>query len=161
MEGQLNQLYNKIANQVISMIPTDWEKIYFLGEVEKEQSSVSSIFYFLDSATNQMVRCHSIPDIYNVSEEIFDDMASELIYMVLELNNCFKENEQELWEQVVLMVEKDGTFSVDFNYDVMDKDDDGGQLYREVIWAYKTCGYVPAEGSYHKEVLDKYLGSIE
>ena len=48
MEEKLDKLYNEIANRVVSIIPSKWEKIYFMGEVEKEKKSWNFIFYFLD-----------------------------------------------------------------------------------------------------------------
>ena len=55
MEKQLEQLYNKIAEHLDSMIPVKWDKIYLLGEVEKGQLSISSTFYFIESTTKHIV----------------------------------------------------------------------------------------------------------
>lgn len=46
MEKQLAQLYNKLENQVINMIPVEWEDVYFLGEVEKEGAAIQLSFLY-------------------------------------------------------------------------------------------------------------------
>lgn len=47
MESQLATLYGELAQQLDSMIPVEWEKIYCLGEVEKGKSSWGAAFYFV------------------------------------------------------------------------------------------------------------------
>jgi uncharacterized protein (TIGR01741 family) len=156
MENELRELYNKMAKQLSLMVPTEWEKIFLLGEVEKDQLSYSVTFYFIEKTSKDIVRCIDIPDIYNVSEERYDELDDELSGLILALNDCFKNNGQELWEQVILVIDCDGNFNVDFRYDVMVDTD---PLEREIIWAYDTFGYVPKEGTYPREELDKYLSS--
>ncbi|MCL1976067.1 MAG: antitoxin YezG family protein [Firmicutes bacterium] len=158
MEKQLSVLYGQITELLSSMIPTDWDKIYLLGEVEKDQLSYSSTFYYTDSDTKNIVKCVNILNIYDEDEDTFIEALSELGDLIFALNNCFKENEQELWEQVVFVLDNDGSINIDYKYDVM-VEDDGGQMGREVIWAYDTFGYIPDEDSYEKVLLDKHLKS--
>ncbi|WP_207654520.1 immunity protein YezG family protein [Lacrimispora amygdalina] len=33
MEKQFADIYSKLANKIVSMIPTKWNKLYYLGEV--------------------------------------------------------------------------------------------------------------------------------
>ena len=48
MEEKLAELYNKLASQIIDMIPVEWDDINYLGEVKKGKISSSSVFYFKD-----------------------------------------------------------------------------------------------------------------
>jgi len=116
MEEQLNNLYNRIANHLFSMIPVEWDRIYMLGEVKKEQLSYSVTFYYIETETKKIVNCLDIPENYCVSEEVYDELHFILSEMVYELNDCFKNNGQELWEQVVFVFDKNGNFTIDFKY---------------------------------------------
>ena len=160
MEDQLRDIYNRMAEHLSSMIPTEWDKVYLLGEVEKGQLSLSATFYFIETETKDIVRGIDIPDIYDISEKTYEKLQSGLRELVLELNNCFKDDGQELWEQVIFILDSDGSFDIDFKYDVMTSGD-GGASRRIVIWAYDTFGYKPKEGTYFREELDEYLRSRE
>lgn len=46
MEEELDELYNKLANKIISIIPTEWDEFHYLGEVEENKKSYSSVFYY-------------------------------------------------------------------------------------------------------------------
>lgn len=155
MENQLAELYNKIANKINSMIPTKWDELYYLGEVEKGKRSWSSVFYFIESAHGEFIKAHDIPSRSGVSQQIYDELLSELNELLLQLYNCFEQNEQEVWEQVSFKLSSKGNFNVDFFYDVMNEND-GGQA-KEIIWAYETFGFLPKKGNLYKRLLDKYI----
>lgn len=156
MENELAKLYNKLADQIAEMIPAEWDDTYYLGEVEKEKKSWSSVFYFTDIKRAQKIDANSIPGIYKVSEDIYVELLLQLNKTLLEIYDCFIENGQEPWEQLSFYFNKSGKFKVKFFYDVMNEED-GGQFVREIVWAYNTFGYIPAEGTYAKKILDKYL----
>lgn len=119
------------------MIPTSWDELYYLGEVEEGKASWSSAFYYVESNTNTIVDGNDIPTKYNVSQQIYEELLSDLSGLLLKLYKCFEDNEQTLWEQVSLTVSSSGKFNVDFFYEVINEDD-GGQLQREIVWAYET-----------------------
>lgn len=89
MEQQLATLYNKLADKIISMIPVKWNKIYYLGEVEKGKLSWSSVFYFEEINSKEIVKSHGIPEKYNVSEKIYDELLDELDVILIEIYDCF------------------------------------------------------------------------
>jgi len=155
MEKELAAIYSKIAQKLAEMIPVEWDKVYLLGEVEKGQLSYTATFYFIETETKYIVRGIEIPSIYDVSEDEHDKSDSELCDLVFELNNCFKDNGQDLWEQAIFVLNSDGSFDIDYKYNVAKKDD-GGSNTRQLIWAYETFGYEPEEGSYFREKLEKY-----
>jgi len=155
MEIKLAQLYNQLAKQTISMIPDKWQKIYYLGEVEKGMASCSSVFYYVDS-TGRIIECNEIPEVYKVPKSIFLDLMAKLNRILLEIYECFQNNEQDLWEQLTLFINSEGKFKIDFEYNVMN-DDDGGQVMRETLWAYKTFAYKPKEGTYMRKLLEKWI----
>jgi len=156
MEEKLAELYKGLAEKITSMIPTQWNQLYYLGEVEKGKQSWSSVFYFTDESDGKTVKSHDIPAVYNVSQQSYSKLLSEVSSLLIALYDCFAANEQELWEQVSFVLSNNGKFKVDFTYNVM-HEKDGGQSMRELIWAYETFGFVPREGSRSKKMLDNYL----
>lgn len=156
MEQELGELYNELAQKIISMIPVEWNKIYYLGEVEKKQMSWSSVFYFEETSSKKFIKSHNIPDRYKVSQQIYDELLVELNSILLKINTCFEKNDQPLWDQVSFSLNSDGKFNVDFLYDKI-SDNDGGQAKREAIWAYNSFGFKPKEGTFTRKLLDSYL----
>ena len=148
--------YERIAKHINDMIPTSWDSFYYLGEVERDKRSWSSVFYFVDAKSKELIKSHSIPKIYNVSEEIYLLVLDELNQIMLALYDSFIANEQAPWEQVSITVDNNGKFNAEFCYDVMGRQN-SSQVRREVIWAYNAFGLVPKEGSYTRKLLDEYL----
>lgn len=56
-EIELNKLYNKIAQQVNDMIPTEWDNFYFNGEVKEGEGGV---FFFLHTKVRSNTFIHII-----------------------------------------------------------------------------------------------------
>lgn len=156
MEKQFADIYSKLANKIVSMIPVQWKKLYYLGEIENNKSSWSSVFYFESADANEIIKSHNIPQKYAVSEEIYEDLLNEVNELLLELYNCFQKNEQELWHQVSLSLDNTGKFNINYLYDIIN-DEDGGQVKRELVWAYETFGFMPKERSYSRKIIDKYI----
>lgn len=151
MEQQLAALYSKLARQVVAMIPAQWDIVYYLGEVEKEKASHSSVFYFRDAATGEFVQSHSISKRYQVPDDVYMTQWLRLNEILIEIYDSFAENGQPLWEQLSFSLEPSGKFKADFLYDVMNS---GGPMKREVVWAYKTFGLMPEEGTAARKCLD-------
>lgn len=156
MQENINDFYTKIANHINSMIPTNWDKFYYLAEIEKNKLSWSSVFYFVDERTKEVIKSHNIPQLYNVSQDIYLQLLDELNAIVLSMYDDFIKDGKDCWEQMSLEVNDKGAFNVNYFYDVINKKNDS-QVKREVIWAYNTFGLIPKEGSYTRKMLDKYL----
>lgn len=76
MENKLAKLYNELANTIVSMIPTEFEEVYFMGEVVPTHSTV--LFYFKDKNNDEFVQSYTIPHIYNVSKENYKELEKKL-----------------------------------------------------------------------------------
>lgn len=153
MEQQLAALYSKLARQIVAMIPAQWDIVHYLGEVEKEKASYSSVFYFRDAATGEFVQSHSISKRYQVPKSVYMAQWMQLNKLLLEIYDCFAENGQPAWEQLSFSLEPSGKFKANCLYDVMNGD---GPMKREVVWAYKTFGLTPAEGTAGAKFLEEY-----
>lgn len=156
MEEQAKNLYIKLAKKVIATIPVEWETVYYLGEVEKGRGSWSSVFYFYDPKRGEFVQSNSIPQLYSIPKDKYMQAWLGMNEILLEVYQLFADHKRPLWEQLHLSVTRAGKFHAKCFYDVMHPDD-GGQLARELVWAHRTFGYTPTDGSWEKEMLDKYL----
>lgn len=141
MTDKLSKLYGKMANHINNMIPVDWEELYCMGEVSEKYGMNTVVFYFKEQGKEDFVRSYDIAKIYNESDEIHVNWKAELRTIAVEMNQCFKEYEQELWDRFTLTLDSTGAFNIDFEYDIINENS-GSPLEREVIWAYENLGYV-------------------
>lgn len=153
MEERLEELYRKLARHAASMIPVEWEEFHYLGEVEPGKRSYSSVLYFRDAKSGEFEQSNQIPKRCQVPESDYLARRMDLNSILLEICQCFADNEQKLWEQLSLSVDRSGKLNL--HYDVMGPSD-GGQLAREAVWACKTFGQIPEEGTASKRYLDAY-----
>ena len=155
MENELNEIYNKLTNQIISIIPVKWSKIYYLGDVGDNGKSWSNAFYFIDALDGETVRSYSIPEKYNISGDEYQKIHSDLIHTLMDLYKVFKKYEQEPWYRISFTLSDDGKFNVDYSYDAMD---DTSSAVREFVWAYKTFDFLFEEGNFFRNEVEEYLG---
>jgi len=151
-------LYTEIAYHIIGMIPVKWKEVYYLGEVEPNKASYSSVFYFLDD-DNNIVRSHDIPEKYNVSKEIYLKLLDALDELMLKSYDNFVSDGNAPWEQMSIVFVNNGELNAKYYYDLFE-DKDSNQVVREVIWAYNTFKYIP-ENNFLKSLLDTHLKSLD
>lgn len=59
-ERILSNLYSELANVIISSIPEDWEEFHYLGEVEEEKRSWSSVFFVKSTGSDEYIKCFDL-----------------------------------------------------------------------------------------------------
>lgn len=89
MEEKLAVLYNKMASAIISLIPVEWEEIYYLGEVEEGKKSWSSVFFFKDLETQKYIKSHDITEIYPGFNMNYGLELNKIDNVLLEIYDCF------------------------------------------------------------------------
>ena len=132
METQkMGELYQKIAEHLNEMIPSQWEKIVLYAEILDDSADI--YFYFTTPTNGDYLYSHYIPEQFNVSEEIYDQLLIEL---------------QELFEDT-------GKFSIDYNDDdVLSSQLD--DLQRRDVWKYQNLGILPADEE-DRKFIEEYL----
>ncbi|MCL2353466.1 MAG: antitoxin YezG family protein [Defluviitaleaceae bacterium] len=153
MTNELNELYGKTANHISNMIPVDWEELYCMGVVTQDGAS-SAVFYFREEGQQEFIRSYDIAKTYDESEEMHNELKGELRAIVVEINECFEDHDQKLWDILTFKLNSEGAFNIDFEYD--STNNDRGPLERELIWAYENFGYIPPS-NYFKKLLDKHI----
>ncbi|QBO35730.1 DUF600 family protein [Periweissella cryptocerci] len=150
-----NEDVNKLGQQIIDMIPTEWSYIYFLSEVEVGKSSISAEFYFQDAKTKEFVLSHDIPEKYSVSEDIYDSLLDELYDLVLKIYDTDLNLNGEIWDQLLMEINPKLQFKINFSYHALEGPE--SQVERRIFWAYDTIGLVPKDGSFGYKELQEHL----
>ncbi|AGF28724.1 MULTISPECIES: antitoxin YezG family protein [Bacillus] len=154
---KMGELYQRIANQINEMIPSEWEKVYLYAEILEDSSEV--YFYFNIPGESEFLYSHNIPDHFNVSEDIYDDLLIELQESFEELREEYKENNPQIWTNLTLNLDRTGQFSIDYNYeDVIASELNGSQ--RKAIWVYKNLGLLPKRKTV-RDFLEDYIKTNE
>lgn len=148
-ERILSNLYSELANVIISSIPEDWEEFHYLGEVEEEKRSWSSVFFVKSTGSDEYIKCFDL-------KSFGDQCSNEMDAVLFKIYDCFIQNHQKPWEQLCLSVKNTGDFKINFKYDVLAKAE-YGQVEREVIWAYETFGGKPQNSPFLTSILEQYL----
>ena len=158
MEDKLAKLYNELANEIVAMIPTNFEDVYCMCEIEEGGRGRTITFYFKDSKTKAYVKSYDIPNTYNVSQQVYKELEAELFSILDKIYSIFIESEQELWTLLEMYFDNQGGFKIEFVYDSIDYEK-YDYTERCVIWAYKKIGFTYKEGTYHQKIIDKYIKS--
>ena len=153
-ENELNDLYKKLIVKIIPMIPEAWEKVYFLGCVDKNKQAWTSVFYYTDAGTGEVIRSHDIPEKYNIHKGTYEDMLRAADEVLLEIYDIAVRN-AKTWSQMTLLIDAARSYKVKYNYQDM-RPLGWGQAKTEVIWAYEMFGYTPTD-SVLKELLESYI----
>ncbi|MEJ9312263.1 antitoxin YezG family protein [Priestia megaterium] len=151
MELKLNNIYQKIADSLIEIIPEDWTEIYLYAELG--EGSQTSYFFYYPTGNEEPVYSHDIPEIFGVSEQVYEELWSEQLEYFRELANVFKENKQEPWTNLTLYLNNEGNFNVDYGYENILNIDPYEQ---QVVWEYKHLGIV-SEDEYDKKIIEKFF----
>ncbi|MEZ1984364.1 TIGR01741 family protein, partial [Staphylococcus aureus] len=84
-EEKQSEMYNKIANEISGMIPVEWEKVYTIAYVDDQGGEV--IFNYTKPESEDLNYYTDISRDYNISEEIFDDLWTDLYRLFKKLRN--------------------------------------------------------------------------
>ncbi|MBD0408796.1 antitoxin YezG family protein [Bacillus sp. 1021] len=154
METQkMDLLYQKIAEQINEMIPSQWKKIVLYAEILDDSADI--YFYFTTLNNSDYLFSHYIPEHFEVSEEIYDQLLIELQELFEELKAEFKLGNQDIWTNLTLKLENTGKFSIDYNYDdVLSSQLD--DLQRRDVWKYQNLGILPADEE-DRKFIEEYL----
>ncbi|EWV70870.1 hypothetical protein V235_00498 [Staphylococcus aureus T74091] len=75
-EEKISKLYNEIANEISSMIPVEWEKVYTMAYIDDGGGEV--FFNYTKPGSDDLNYYTDIPKEYNISVQVFDDLWMDL-----------------------------------------------------------------------------------
>ena len=143
-EEVLEKYYGQIANKLNEMIPVKWTKIAMLAE--DLGTSCAAWVYFV-SKDDKVYYNHNIPEDFNVSEDVYDELLHELWGINRGLREAFIKASIEPWEVMIFILNEDWSFQVKYEYNINKEVDN---FEREIIWAYEELGIYP-EDEFEKE----------
>lgn len=109
-----NEIYQQVADNLVNIIPVDWNKILLNAEIFNNGVSVYFVFY--DSEKNELKNCNSLVNEYKISGEEIDKLFDEISNLTIDLNEIFTSNDQEKWSTFNFTLENTGKFEVNFEY---------------------------------------------
>lgn len=148
-----NEVYQEILNTINEIIPVNWENVLLYAEILDDSREV--YFFFNTNKQQEYIYSHDIPDIFEVSENIYDDLLINLQDSFKKLRDEFKINEQKTWTNLTLKIKNRNQFIIDFNYDDV-LNSHYNTYQRMAIWEYENLGYLP-EDEEDKEAVLNYI----
>ncbi|HDG5659264.1 TIGR01741 family protein [Staphylococcus aureus] len=158
-EEKLSKIYNEIANEISSMIPLEWEKVYTMAYIDDGGGEV--FFNYTKPGSDNLNYYTDIPKEYNISVQVFDDLWMDLYDLFEELRDLFKED-LEPWTSCEFDFTREGKLKVSFDYiDWINTEFD--QLGRENYYMYKKFGVIPEMEYEMEEVkqIEQYIKEQE
>ncbi|MGP4079139.1 immunity protein YezG family protein [Pseudalkalibacillus sp. R45] len=151
---EMEKLYQSIGSTVIELIPEQWEKVYIYGQVEEDNGQV--FFYYLPIGESEYIYSLDIEDHFDIDDEYFNLKNYELLQQFQLLRKEFERNNQELWSGVTFIIDHNGNFKINYDYD----DSERGAYENKVIWEYRYLNIRP-EDEWEQKVINSYLKDKE
>ncbi|MFA9144887.1 immunity protein YezG family protein [Bacillus safensis] len=156
MQNQAD-LFKKIAEEVNEIIPTDWYKIVLYAEVLEDSSEV--FFFFKTDCDKEYIYSHDIPEMFNVSENIYEDLLLNLHALFKELWVNDKEINTDVWASATLKLNNKGKFSIEYDFSNI-LEDGIDEVQKQEIWMYQNIGILP-EDQEDREFVIEYIKNKE
>ncbi|EIT83670.1 cytoplasmic protein [Fictibacillus macauensis ZFHKF-1] len=153
-EQEMNAMYQVIAEKVHEIIPVEWERFYFYGNITDDGGAN---YFFFNTVENPNNYIYSVDLLTKnmVPLNEYNDNDMQLYFLSKKLKDVFKKHKQELWYSFTMSVERSGKFKLHYDYtnwDVTEYDPSA----RLMLWEYKYLEVVPTDED-DKEVLDQYI----
>lgn len=106
-----------LGGVLVELLPENWDKVYLLGRVEDFDDSIS---YEAD----YYVKINDKIEIKNerVGNKILEERFGEIIEILKDIYNCFKEYEQEAFTEMIFILDHNYKLKLNFLYDKIEED---------------------------------------
>ena len=159
----MKEKYESIQNYIFALIPEKWEEIYLYASVcKKEHNSQSGelFFYYLPKGIikRKFINVYEVPKRFNINEEQYLKIVSELYTCIKSLRQDFIDTEKEIWTNITISI-ANFKFKVEYNYEnlpVTEKE----IFERNVIWKYKYLK-IGGDSKEERRILDQYFAIIQ
>jgi uncharacterized protein (TIGR01741 family) len=151
MTTSLEKKYEEIARQVIDMTPDKWGVIKLYADATDEALQV--FFYYTTLNGGDLISSHSIPELFNISSKDYRKKRNELLFLVTDLYDLYKDTNEKVWTQFTLSIDQELHMKINFNYEDISKNT---PMYNQVVWVYEQFGVKP-KSSYGMDLLNEYL----
>lgn len=139
----LERIYQKVAMQLNNIIPESWEKVMVYSEVD--EYSDSTVFFYYPQNKIEPIYSLDIEDMEGIDEDEIDSQLNSLDSVFRELWEEFKRNEQKPWTNLTFELYSTGKFDIEFDYTILEEENNYNHYERLIIWKYKNLGVFPNE----------------
>ena len=159
----MKEKYESIQKYIFALIPEKWEEIYLYASVYKEEHNSQSgelFFYYLPKGIikRKFINVYEVPKRFNINEEQYLKIVSELFTCIKSLRQDFIDTEQEIWTNVTISI-ANFKFKVEYNYKDLPITD--REIFeRNVIWKYKYLK-IGGDSKEERKILDQYFSIIQ
>ena len=152
----MEQLYQKIGQQLNLIIPEAWNKVLLYSEVT--EWSNRTYFYYYPYKQETPVYNLDIEDMENVNEDEINSALHRLYKLLRELWDEFKKQKQDQWTNLTFELMASGKFNIDYSYRELENEDSYEQ---QVIWDYEKLGIIPNENRKRDfKIIEEYRSNI-
>lgn len=149
---KMGNLYQEIANKVDGMIPEEWTKVYLYGEILSDSRTV--YFFYNRASDGKLIYSHDIPSVCKVDKRLYLQFLHELTLKINELHVEYKENNEKVWTNMTLVLNRNGQFDMKFGYDDVHQGE-YNLSDKKMIWMYEVLGIEP-EDERDKQIFRSY-----
>jgi len=134
-------LYSDIQKKLFYIIPEKWESIYLYAsviDVPHQKPVGEMFFYYLPKGIikKKFVNGYEIPSIFNIDEEQYYKLITDVYNSIKLLRECFSKTKQKPWSNINISIEN-SQFKIEYDYE--DLNNSAFSSYeRHVIWRYFT-----------------------
>ena len=139
----LERIYQKVAMQLNNIIPESWEKVMVYSEVD--EYSDSTVFFYYPKNKIEPIYSLDIEDMEGIDEDEIDSQLNSLDSVFRELWEEFKRNKQKPWTNLTFGLYSTGKFDIEFDYTILEEENNYNHYERLIIWKYKNLGVFPNE----------------
>lgn len=111
----MEQIYQQVANILVNIIPEEWEKIYLYAEMREGYKKV--FFYYYPLNGDKPIYSLDITELFNISEDEFDEQENKLYNCFTDLREEFKEQEQDEWTNLTFFLDNTGEMKINYGYE--------------------------------------------
>ena len=132
-------IYSEIQKKLFYIIPEKWESIYLYASImnaPNQKAFGEMFFYYLPKGLikRKFVNSYEIPGIFNIDEQQYSKLITEVYKEIKDLRNCFIRNKKKAWTNITIII-KDAKFRIEYDYEnLFNSPYDSYQ--RHVIWRY-------------------------
>lgn len=158
-------LYSEIQKKIFYIIPEQWESIYLYAsiiDVPNQKPVGEMFFYYLPKGIirRKFVNGYEIPNIFNIDEEQYSKLITEVYTLIKNLRECFIKKNKKIWSNMSISIEN-FQFKAEFGYENL-RELPYGSYERHVIWRFKYLDEdIEALSRKDRKIIESYAGYIQ
>lgn len=155
------EFYMQIQDQLFEMIPESWKTILLhtsIMDIPGQKPKGEMYFYYIPKGIlkRKPVNCYEIPDLFDIDEEEYSKLITNLYNVIKLLRDNYKLLKKEAWSTINIIC-KNNEFIIEYGFEDLSK-----SIYtpeeRHVIWRYKNLDIdIDSLNRKERKVIDYYI----